>query len=343
MPAASSSRRRAARARKEPSDDHIEEGEPTQCNNDDIVVDGDGDEEKQPRRAKKEKSDRKGKAVRTEADLLEESDDNSGRIDIENFRDQPLDRKEGAKLHGIAQDWELIRKQIHHSSFSLVKDVAMSLADVMEVCQSAQALDEVDAIMRELLDIDNEMLAHEETLKELHQKLMVGERVEDVMDKYENAVTDKTDQYRSKTSRQKYGCSDVYTQFKQVIFEVQNPGIPIPPINEFIPREDGDASDDEADLEIGGVTQDYKCPITLTTLVNPMTSKICGHSFSGATIQEYLKKARTDGISCPAAGCTKRLTMAVLQRDKDLEKKVKLAERKRQRQEEDSDDAEVIE
>ncbi|KIM65946.1 hypothetical protein SCLCIDRAFT_424609 [Scleroderma citrinum Foug A] len=251
--------------------------------------------------------------------------------------------KDGTKLHGIAQDWELIRKQIHLSSFSLVKDVSISLADVMEVGQSAQALDEVDTIMRELLDIDKEMLSHEETLKELHQKLMVGERVEDVMDKYENAVTDILNQYRSKTSRQKYGSSEVYTQFKQGIFEVQNPGIPIPPISEFIPREDGDASDDEDDLEVGGVTQDYKCPISLTTLVNPMTSKVCGHSFSGAVIQDYLKKAGKDGISCPAAGCTKRLTMAALKHDKDLEKKVRIAERNRQRQEEDSDDAEVIE
>lgn len=38
--------------------------------------------------------------------------------------------------------------------------------------------------------------------------------------------------------------------------------------------EDGDASDDEDDLEVGGVTQDYRCPITLTTLVNPMTSYV---------------------------------------------------------------------
>lgn len=97
-----------------------------------------------------------------------------------------------------------------------------------------KALDEVDVLMRELLDIDKEMLSHEETLKELHQKLMVGERVvrepstialhfitafqEDVMGKYDNAVIDKMNQYRSKTSRQKYGSSEVYTQFKQGIF-----------------------------------------------------------------------------------------------------------------------------
>lgn len=36
--------------------------------------------------------------------------------------------------------------------------------------------------------------------------------------------------------------------------------------------EDGDASDDEDDLEIGGVTQVYTCPISLTPLVKPMTT-----------------------------------------------------------------------
>lgn len=134
MPAASSSRRRSVRARKEPSDDHIEEEEPTQRNDDDLDI---VDEEEAPthRSVKKEK---KKKALRTDADLPEVSDDDDGIINIENFCDQPLDRKEGAKLHGIAQDWELIRKQIHHGSFALVKDVAISLADVMEVGQSAQ-------------------------------------------------------------------------------------------------------------------------------------------------------------------------------------------------------------
>jgi len=36
--------------------------------------------------------------------------------------------------------------------------------------------------------------------------------------------------------------------------------------------EDGDDSDDDDDLEVGGITQDYNCPLTLTTLVDPMKS-----------------------------------------------------------------------
>ena len=38
--------------------------------------------------------------------------------------------------------------------------------------------------------------------------------------------------------------------------------------------EDGDDSDDEDDVQIGGITQDYKCPLTLTHLVNPLTSYV---------------------------------------------------------------------
>jgi len=64
----------------------------------------------------------------------------------------------------------------------------------------------------------------------------------------------------------------------------------MPPITENIPKgtcvpavvlffssltffsEDGDLSDDDDDLEVGGVTQDYKCPLSLTTIVDPMTA-----------------------------------------------------------------------
>lgn len=40
-----------------------------------------------------------------------------------------------------------------------------------------KALDEVDAIMKKLLDIDQEMRSHEETLNNVHQALMRGEVV----------------------------------------------------------------------------------------------------------------------------------------------------------------------
>ncbi|KAG1742395.1 uncharacterized protein EDB91DRAFT_310539 [Suillus paluster] len=349
MPVASSSRRKSTRSRREPSEDRIEEDNPSQQtgNNDD--VEGGDDEEEQPRRrVKQEKKTQKKTRRDSESDndpprvVVDDEDD---RIDIENFYDQPLDKKESGKLSGIAQDWEMIRKQIHQGSFSLAKEVATSLADVLEGDHANEALSEVDEIMKKLIDIDYEMQSHEKSLSGMYQQLMRGEPVEGAIDLYDKEVKKRINEFNDRTTRKKYGSNDQYVQFKQGIFEVQNPGVNIPPINDFIPREEGDESDDDDDLEIGGVTQDFKCPITLTMLENPMKSSTCGHAFSGNAIRDYLARCPPAGKSCPAAGCSERLTMAMLVADSSLEKRVKLAARRAQRDEYDSDadDGEVIE
>lgn len=153
----------------------------------------------------------------------------------------------------------------------------------------------------------------------------------------------------------------------------------MPPITDFIPKglcnfpsfrersvlmgvpEDGDDSDDDDEVEMGGVTQDYKCPLTLTPLVDPVTSlallhscfvcpltvhslrNVCGHSFSEAAIRESFRSARGGSIKCPASGCTRSFTLANCKPDKELAKKVKAWERRARRQEEDDDAEEVIE
>ena len=124
--------------------------------------------------------------------------------------------------------------------------------------------------------------------------------------------------------------------------------------------EDGDESDDDdEDVQVGGVTQDYKCPLTLTILVDPLTSyvrsvtaftqhltsllhrKLCGHSYSAASIREYLN-IRGGRKQCPAAGCHKMISMGDLMQDKELAKKAKDAARRERMREEDSDE-DVIE
>jgi len=100
------------------------------------------------------------------------------------------------------------------------------------------------------------------------------------------------------------------------------------------------ASDDDDDIEVGGVTQDFKCPLTLTPLQNPMTSKVCKHSFSGDSIREYLAR----GVKrCPAAGCNKKITLSDLREDKALERKAREHARRVAMRAEDEDvDAEII-
>lgn len=146
-----------------------------------------------------------------------------------------------------------------------------------------------------------------------------SEQVE-VVDSYTKAAKANVASYKKKTTRQKYAKTEAYVAFRSAIWvralpavifffpetrlfvqESQHPGTPMPPITEQIPRgayasrraqmtkpseeiyivpEQGDNSDEDDDLEIGGVTQNYLCPITLTLLVDPYTSYVHAPCFS---------------------------------------------------------------
>ena len=52
----------------------------------------------------------------------------------------------------------------------------------------------------------------------------------------------------------------------------------MPPLTNFFEKEVGDESDSDDELEIGGQTQDYKCPITLSLLKDPLTAYVLSPS-----------------------------------------------------------------
>ena len=91
--------------------------------------------------------------------------------------------------------------------------------------------------MREIIDIDVEIKSHEQTLKDLHQQVIGGDEIVsqffsvfacllwyaqtpqiNVLDLYKTQTRDKLDDYRKKTSRQKYAKSESYVSFRQSIY-----------------------------------------------------------------------------------------------------------------------------
>lgn len=52
----------------------------------------------------------------------------------------------------------------------------------------------------------------------------------------------------------------------------------IPSLN-IITTEPGDLSDDDDELEIGGATQTFKCPLTMTAYIEPVTSSVLALAF----------------------------------------------------------------
>ncbi|GJE98304.1 E3 SUMO-protein ligase NSE2 domain-containing protein [Phanerochaete sordida] len=331
MPVATSSRR----LRRQDTDD-IEDAVATQGRDEEL---DEVEAATQPRQAKGAKKEKKPRREPEEDDDVEDDDDQDD-DPLANFTDQPVDKQQALRVQGLAQDWAQIRTGIHSSSYALVQDIGTAIAEFMEGEKVEAKLAEVDRTMRKLIDTENDIRAHEDTLKDLHQQIERGDAVAEILSRYEGGVQQRTDDYQSKTSRQKYAKHENYASFRQAVYEVQHPDEPMPPVSDFIPAEAGDDSDDEDDIQIGGVTQDYKCPLTLKLLEDPLTSDICKHSFDASAIREFLGTSRK---KCPNAGCNQVISVSNLKPNKDLAKKAKeAARRERMREEEDSDDAESV-
>ena len=135
MPVASSSRRKTnGRTNRQPSSDGIEEDQPTQHRGQDEEVDDDEDEDEQPVRSARVKKEKlsKGKRPDPKEPAGDEEDDDEDRIDVENFKDQPLAREDASKVAGIIKDWEMIRKQSQSGAGGWMEGIGVSMADLMD-------------------------------------------------------------------------------------------------------------------------------------------------------------------------------------------------------------------
>ncbi|KAI0320149.1 zinc-finger of the MIZ type in Nse subunit-domain-containing protein [Amylostereum chailletii] len=347
--ALASSRRRTNGRTAQPMDDVIEDPEVSQPGATEDV-DMDEDEKDHPRRpgksqVKLEKVKKEGKRRARDMDEEEQNEDDDQELPVineETFGNKPIDAHEGQKLQGMAGDWTQIEEHMRNTAFRLMSELAGAVADVLED-QDTKEIKQLDGLMRSIVEIDTELLTRAEALSDLHQAIRAGDEIDDLIAKHNEVYQAKADANDKKTTRQKYSKNEAYIAFRQSIWEVQNPETGMPPVVEFLPKEDGDDSDDDDDIQVGGVALDLKCPLTLTWLAHPVTSTVCKHSFSGAAIQDMLGPNKYTKKMCPAAGCKKMVCLNDFKPDKDLERKVKNAERRRARREEENEAEEIVE
>lgn len=62
-------------------------------------------------------------------------------------------------------------------------------------------------------------------------------------------------------------------QYLTSIQEVNHDKEAAPPVTNWLPREEGDEESDE-DFEIGGQTQQYRCPLTLRTFTDAVVRSV---------------------------------------------------------------------
>ena len=92
-----------------------------------VVKKGKGKAPERRRRAEEDGSDEQDE----DEEMEDESDDNNARIDVSDFKDQPLGRGELQKLHGLAADWSELDYKIQQS-WGGIRQVALAIAETAD-------------------------------------------------------------------------------------------------------------------------------------------------------------------------------------------------------------------
>ncbi|KAJ2081848.1 hypothetical protein H4R24_002055 [Coemansia sp. RSA 988] len=212
------------------------------------------------------------------------------------------------------------RLQGLRSSIQNIQEIANDTAractiaalDLEEIGDS-EKVSEIDASLRALIDAQHRL----EVERALVTRLATQLDSETAENEYMTAWKKNINKYEKMSESSKYGKNDMYREFRQQIWDVKHEGEPMP--NLFDGEQGGDDSDE--DLVIAGARVNYRCPVTATWLDDPVTSKVCKHSFSRESILDYIR-AHGGNCACPVDGCSNRIKPQDLYADKVLERNV---------------------
>ncbi|TKA82837.1 hypothetical protein B0A55_01059 [Friedmanniomyces simplex] len=174
------------------------------------------------------------------------------------------------------------------------------------------------------------------------------------IDVFKGTLDDAKTRYQSTSLTARYAENDDYVNFKQMVHDAQHPDndVSVPHARTWFPQEQempppgvtktrsaarDQEDDDDDDIAISRATISIKCPITLQPFKDPLSSRLCSHSFEAAAITELLRNSPTRGsVQCPCTGCRETLTKNDLHRDQVLLRKIKRIQRAKELEEEDA-------
>lgn len=244
---------------------------------------------------------------------------------------QPLGPSSSMALKALIKDYDEGLLSVD-ATRQIISDAAVEWAAVTQ--NPGKKGDLLDRDYRELIDTEEEMRTRREALKAISNAVASGQAVFDAVEQYKIQVKRALTAYHQKTMRQKYLNHKGYNDFHQCVWEAWNDEA-MPPLQDRFPAEVGDEDEDD-DIAVGGVKEDFKCPLTMALLDCPVTSAGCGHSYSKDAISGYLEQCqrRRERPQCPRAGCEKTISASTLRDDRDLEKRVRRHKRRLEQREE---------
>ncbi|KAJ1745863.1 hypothetical protein LPJ77_001777 [Coemansia sp. RSA 2523] len=211
------------------------------------------------------------------------------------------------------------RLQGLRSSIQAISDIAddtvrvctVAGLDLEELGETDSAM-QVEASLRKLLDAQHQLDVERSLVTRLATEQDMADNAEaEYLASWEQSMAT----YNEQSDAAKYGKNTTYKEFREQLWEVRHDGEPMPRLF----GDNGDESDE--DLVIAGARMNYRCPVTTSWLVDPVTSKVCNHSYSKDAIVDYIRGNR-GACACPVGGCSRTVRAQDLVPDKLLERKV---------------------
>ncbi|TIA93643.1 hypothetical protein E3P99_00097 [Wallemia hederae] len=160
-----------------------------------------------------------------------------------------------------------------------------------------------DSNIRSLVDLENRTLSKQQIVTDMIQDIDEGVEIVKPDNVYRRKLDEVDQAYKDKSSRQKYADSETMANYYSSL---------------WVYIEDNDPEDDDSDIEVGSVRQNFNDPITLGLFENPYTSELCKHSYSYESIKSYLG----DRVKrCPYSGCSASISVHNLKEDQRLAKR----------------------
>ncbi|ROW13498.1 hypothetical protein VPNG_04460 [Cytospora leucostoma] len=156
----------------------------------------------------------------------------------------------------------------------------------------------------------------------------------------------KAAEYEKLRPYEKYALNNSYIEFKKSWHQGLYPDeeVPLPDATKWFDqdgrprhgtREDGrrrggddGEEDSDDDIQIAREKRSFKCPLSLGTMKEPYTCRLCKHSFDRSSIFEYIKGPNGRGTTakCPIPGCqVDAMTIKDLYLDEALLRRMKRA------------------
>ncbi|OJJ86002.1 SUMO ligase MMS21 [Aspergillus glaucus CBS 516.65] len=198
--------------------------------------------------------------------------------------------------------------------------------------------------------------------------------VEPPSQKLTHQLTTETQNWNTLSLTQRYSTNNTYIGFYRMVHDAKHPGDDIPPLPHASTwfrhledpstaaapppsqrpqtrRHQSTPAEDDEDIAIESERVSLKCPLTLLTFQEPLTSRKCPHSFEKQAIMDMVahspmmvpgdggdRRNRVRAVKCPV--CSVVLTQEDLKRDAVLERRVRRMQRQQEEEDEDEDEDE---